>query len=83
MARLGTLVIAGLTYQITRLELKDGALVITATRSGEAPAAVNEVITIFDQDGQGFGQGGHVSIARTKRWQTAKVEVKVRLETLY
>lgn len=72
----GTVVIAGLVYQIIKLELENSRIVITARRYGKAPALTNEPITIFGQDGRGIGQGGHVSVGRVG-WAGGHADVKV------
>lgn len=74
----GTVVIAGLAYQITAVELKGGQVVITASRRGAAPEMISEVITIFGQDGQGIAQGGEISIERVGRWGLTEVTVRLR-----
>lgn len=50
------MVVAGVTYQIRRLSLRGGALVITADGPLPKHPAVQQPATVFGEDGQGFAQ---------------------------
>jgi hypothetical protein len=58
----GTVVIAGRTYQITGLRLRDGKLQITAYGGGPSPAVSDEPAAVFGEDGLGVCQSWHVTI---------------------
>lgn len=53
---MGTVVIAGRTYQITGLKLHGGQLHIQAHGRGPAPAITGQPATVFGDDGQGVCQ---------------------------
>lgn len=57
MLGLGTVVIAGRSYRVTRLALRHGMLLITAAGPVPPVAAVQEPATVYGEDGQGIGQG--------------------------
>jgi hypothetical protein len=77
---LGTIIVAGLTYQVTSVELKGGGFAITACRHGEAPSIDSAPITIFGQDGQGICQGGHIDIGTTGRWDHTEINVTIKMD---
>jgi hypothetical protein len=80
---LGTIVTGGLTYQITRIELRGGKFIFTASRHGEAPELVNEPVTIFGQDGRGICQGGMFSVRATRHWHTTEITVTLKMERVW
>jgi hypothetical protein len=59
---LGTVVIAGQRYPVTRLALRHGMLLITASGPTPAVRAVQEPATVYGEDGQGIGQGWRCDI---------------------
>ena len=59
---MGTVVIAGRTYRVTRLRLHGGQLHIEAYARGPAPAITDQPATIFGDDGQGVCQSWNLSI---------------------
>ena len=58
----GTVVIAGRTYRITQLQLRNGGLTIVASHPGAVPGCEGEPATIFGEDGQGVCQSWSVTI---------------------
>ena len=83
---IGTVVVAGQTYQIRRLSLRGGMLVITADGPLPDHAAVAEPATVFGEDGQGFAQAWPCDIPSREEaphgqnWVT--IELPMRLERL-
>ncbi len=59
---LGTVVIAGRTYQVTGMRLHDAKLTITAHGWGPAPAVADQPAAVFGDDGRGVCQAWHVDI---------------------
>lgn len=60
----GTVVVAGRTYVITGLRLRDGQLQITAYGQGPSPAITNEPVAVFGEDGQGVCQSWCLSLPK-------------------
>ncbi len=82
---IGTVVVAGQTYQIRRLSLRKGLLVITADGPLPDRAAVQEPATVFGEDGQGFAQAWPCDIPAVKEaphgqnWVTIELPIRINL----
>ena len=59
---LGTVVVAGRSYEVLRLRLICGQLHVVAYGRGPSPAVRDEPATVFGEDGRGVCQSWHVSI---------------------
>ena len=83
---IGTVVVAGQTYHIRRLNLRGGMLIITADGPLTDKAAVQEPATVFGEDGPGFAQAWPCEIPAIKEapygqnWVT--IELPLRMATL-
>ena len=75
----GTVVIAGRTYEITSLRLRDGKLLITAYGQGPSPAVRDQPAAVFGDDGQGICQSWHVTIPGLSRHQDVTIELPVQI----
>jgi hypothetical protein len=60
--RLGSVVIDGYDYPITRLRLRDGKLLITAVHHGPVPPCAGKPATVFGEDGTGICQSWVVDL---------------------
>lgn len=79
---LGTVVIAGRTYQVTGLRLAGGMFQVTAHGQGPAPAVTGEPATIFGEDGLGVCQAWAVDLPRLSRHQDATVILPIQITSL-
>ncbi len=52
----GTLVCAGITFEITDIRLRGSNVEVIGSANGPTPAFINEPVTIFGEDGYGVGQ---------------------------
>lgn len=75
----GTVVVAGRSYQVTRLELRRGLLWITATGRGPNPDLADEPTAVFGGDGQEVCQGWYVSIPATAADVTVTIMLPLRI----
>lgn len=64
---MGTMVVAGRRFPVTRLALRGGQLEITAQGPGPCPAFRNEPVTVFGEDNVGVIQGGYMSTTEEAR----------------
>ena len=76
---LGTVVVAGRTYQITELRLRDGKFQVTAFGRGPSPAVSDEPATVFGEDGQGVCQSWHVSIPELGRHENVHIVLPIQI----
>lgn len=79
---LGTVVIAGRTYQVTALRLHAGQLHIAAYARGPAPAITDQPATVFGDDGQGVCQSWHVTIRELGRHDDVHVILPMQITHL-
>ena len=81
---LGTVVIDGCTYQITRMELRHGLLLITAdgTARTHRHALPDTPATVFGQDGQGICQGWKTPMPALHPGMHVTVILPIRIATL-
>jgi hypothetical protein len=79
---LGTVVVAGRTYQITGLRLRDGQLHITAHGWGPSPAVSDQPAAVFGEDGQGICQSWHVDIPKLKVHQDVTIVLPIQITRL-
>jgi len=59
---IGTVVIDGRTYQVTRVRLHGGMLMLTAVHYGLVPPCRDAPAAVFGDDGQGVCQSWNVTI---------------------
>jgi len=76
---LGTVVIAGRTYEITGLRLRDGQLQITAHGHGPSPAVSDQPAAVFGEDGQGVCQSWHVDIPKLAMHENAHITLPIQI----
>jgi hypothetical protein len=77
---LGTIVARGYRFGISSLSLHQGKLWITAVAAGPIPKLEGEPVAIFGEDGQGFAQGGHLTMpVAAGPGTTAQVVVDLRM----
>ncbi len=80
---LGTVVIAGRTYQVTGLRLTGGTFQVTAHGQGPAPAVTGEPVTIFGEDGLGVCQSWAIDIPALGRHQDATITLPVQITHIH
>lgn len=76
---IGTVVVAGRTYQVTGLQLRNGELQITAHGWGPSPEVRDAPATVFGEDGQGVCQSWHISIPGLARNQDVTLTLPIRI----
>jgi hypothetical protein len=74
---LGTLVLAGRSYPVTRIAFARGGLTVTAaaTAREDQAAADGAPVTVFGTDGHGAGQGGTVTCPAARRGQRVTIDL--------
>lgn len=86
----GTVVVAGHVYQIVKLSLRDGMLIITASGPLPEQRATQEPATVFGEDGKGFAQAWPCDIpsrmegmVRGQNWVTIELPIRIdRIENV-
>ena len=79
---IGTVVIAGRTYQITGLRLICGQLHITAHARGPAPRITGQPATVFGEDGKGVCQSWDITIPELGRRDDVTVVLPIQITHL-
>ena len=86
---LGTVVIDGRTYQVMRIRLHGGMLMVTATHDGPVPPCRDVPAAVFGDDGQGVCQSWNVTITPEQLKPrfgvppaTVTVELPIRIATM-
>jgi len=84
---IGTVVIDGRTYQVTRIRLHGGLLMVTATHYGPVPPCRDVPAAVFGDDGQGVCQSWNITITPEqvrglRSRDTVTVELPIRIATM-
>lgn len=80
---MGTVMIEGREYVITRLQLHGGLLKIHARHDGPVPPCEGKPAAVFGEDGQGVCQSWEVDIpAQADRCDFVTVVLPIRIATL-
>jgi hypothetical protein len=74
---LGSLIVAGRRYEITRMAFNQGGIEVTAERTADDdhPHLEAAPMTVFGADGRGVFQGGTAHIPAHKRGERVRLEV--------
>lgn len=81
---LGTVVIDGCTYEIFRLDLRGGLLLITAFGIADrhVPASPDTMAAVFGRDGQGICQGWSTPMPELHPGMDVTITLPIRIATL-
>lgn len=79
---MGTVVVAGRSYQVTGLALRGGRLEITASGPGPMVAVEDEPVTVFGADEQGVCQGWRISIPVIPAGRTATITLPLQITSI-
>jgi hypothetical protein len=79
---LGTVVIAGRTYQVTGLRLHGGKIRITAHGLGPAPAVTGQPATIFGDDGIGVCQSWDCNLPGLAEDECVHIDLPIQIAHL-
>jgi len=79
----GTLVCAGITFNVIGVILRDSKILLVASTPGPTPQFRNEPVTIFGEDGKGIGQGGLLNLDRpARRGDTVTITFELTLNAI-